>query len=457
MKKAMLLIVIIFYFICPTHAFADQQFSYGRHYPNGNSAVSYLYGSNGTFRNMVNVNYPFSLYKISDFNNFCNLNGRLIDINALIANSTGTNQSTAPDKDCHVLLDTDSDGLPNSSGDGNYAFQEHLGYGQRGILKGSAFNQFWFDDNWVARYVAIAYGRQQPYGLYAPLNYNRWSLIGGDTSFWSLNKNPYVTSFLDHRSFRGLYEVSRANYGQALAEWNGWLSLSGATYNSSTQRYDYPNAYANYYYGFARIHVENMIKYGGYSGATLDDLIQHSVSLRSQILSNQEIDSSGNLLGWISDIGNSNSLINTETSSVQILGLSAGGRFAFEAGKSPMQFTANNYFIRSHNVISAVVGLSTAGTPVFGPSMNFPTGPMAVDFYLRSPRPNNTVARIDIYDGATSTVLTSRNIIAAQMKGGNQWTKISLTANITNVSNSLQFRVYWPGFSNLDVAFVQVR
>lgn len=54
-------------------------------------------------------------------------------------------------------------------------------------------------------------------------------------------------------------------------------------------------------------------------------------------LQNQEKDSNGNLLGWISNIGIDTTLINTEGVSVNSLALGANSKFIFEADTAPMR------------------------------------------------------------------------------------------------------------------------
>lgn len=437
-------------------ALSEPSFTYGRHVPNGEAAVAYLYGPIGNFKPLNNLSITTPYYFPSQYQNSCpNAAGTQSTRDNLISSSKGPNQSSAADPNCHVLFDLDRNGQPDTLGGGAFAFSEHSGYGNQATKIADEFNQFWFDDNWLARYVSTAYGRPHPGGLYASNDYTRWSIIGGDASYWNANLQPYGNVALDHLSFKGLYQIAFGNYDQALIEWNKWLANSGSFYNSANQRFDYPNATEEYYLGFARIHVEHLIKYGNISTNTRDALIQHSVSLRSHIISNQ-VTANGLTYGWVTERANNLSLMNTETASLQVLGLGVGGKIAYEAGRAPMLFTNSNYFVRPHNVISAVVGLSSPGTMVYGPSEQFPLGPIAVDFYLRAPAPAGTVANIDIYDGTTGVAVAGRTITATMMKSGNRWTKITLTGNVSNPVNRLQFRVGWVGACNLDVAFVQV-
>jgi len=63
-------------------------------------------------------------------------------------------------------------------------------------------------------------------------------------------------------------------------------------------------------------------------------------------------------------------LINTETSSLGVLALSAQTFKSFEAGLSPMLFnSSNNYFYRPYFALSAVVGLSSIGYLSYGPNI----------------------------------------------------------------------------------------
>lgn len=430
--------------------------SYGQHEPHGRAAVDFLYGPQGTYRTLGNLEYRYNYYLPAQYNNICDTSSVPNDRQALINYATGSRQTTTPDKDCRLLFDLDGDGTINSPASGS-AFQEHSGVGVNGTVIGTPFNNFWFDDNWLARYMSVAYGRAHPAGLWTNAAYNRWAIIGGDTSYWSQNQDPYGTQYFDHITFNGLRAFQTGNYSTAVSLWNQWIIKSQAYYDAADQRYVYPEVRSDYYYGFFLVWTQQMITSGAFTGSNLSSLIQHAVSIRSNLLSRQVVGNDGTLLGWVTERDNPSSLINTETTSLNVLGLGAGGRYAFEAGRWPMFSGNGNYFLRPHNVLSAVKDLSIPGTPVFGPYRNFPTGPITVDFYLRTPAPSGNIGTIDIYDSASGNVLVSRVVKTSDMATQNRWTRLTLTASNYNPGNSLEFRVYWSGTSNLDIAYIQVR
>ena len=71
-----------------------------------------------------------------------------------------------------------------------FAFHEHNGYGNNNTKLGAPFTNFWFDDNWLARYASQAYFMGLPNGLTSYQNFTRWQIMGGDTSYWT----PYMAS-----------------------------------------------------------------------------------------------------------------------------------------------------------------------------------------------------------------------------------------------------------------------
>lgn len=437
---------------------AVSQLTYGVHYPDGKAAVDFMYSPDGNFKPLAPLEYPYNFYAPAEYNNSCDSSGVPTDRSALIAYSNGPRKTTTPDKDCHLLFDLNGDGELDGVVGGS-AFIEHNGVDSTGAKTSTEFNNFWFDDNWLARYMSAVYARPQPTGLWAPSDYNRWAIIGGDTSNWSQNLNPWGTGFFDHLSFRGLYNLITSSCLQgsnsATAEWVNWINQSGAAYNDQDQRFDYPNVNEDYYYGFFLILTQKMIDAPDCSPLR-HFLTQHAVSLRSQILSRQIKNGSGTRLGWVTNRNDPQTLINTETTALNVLGLGAGGRYAFEPGRAPMFKGPGNYFLRHHNALSAVRFHSSPGMMNFGPYVNFPTGQMDVEFHMRSPGATGLVATVDIYDANWGIILSSQQVFANRFTG-NDWIKFPLSAQVYNPNNNLEFRVYWHGTSNLDLAHIQVK
>jgi hypothetical protein len=430
--------------------FANVVFVPGRHYPNGNVAVQYIYGPDGMFRQINNLEYQYDFYdRIA-----CPNGTRLIDQN-LSNQYSLTHQTTSPSADCHLLLDLNQDGELDFISGGS-AFQEHYGIGIQGTQSAAPVQRFWFDDNWLARYMANAYNRPEPFGLYITNSFNRYAIIGGDTTNWRAYPE---NQFLDHIAFNGLYDVAVGNTASAVKRFNTWLGFANATYDSTTRQYKY-TASDNYQIGQFRYFIEQLLRFG--SRLTADQrrlLIQHSVSLRADIINRQIV--SGNAPGgWVTsrDANNNNSLVNTETIAFQVLGLGAGGQLAFEAGQSPMLFSQGSNF--SYNAVgryvTATAGASRAGTLLYGPYWQFPVGDYTVAFYTRAPNPVNNIATIDVYDSVSNTALAGRGLVARDFNTNGNWSIQYLSFRVTNPSNNLQFRVGWSGVATMDVAFVQI-
>jgi hypothetical protein len=419
--------------------------NYGQHYPQGKASVDYLYGPEGTWKFMSNVEYIWNYYPQYATPN------HPYDRNALIGYANGTHMTTARDADGHLLLDLNHDGELDVFG-GSYAFEEHNGKGVNGQTIGAPFSNFWYDDNWLARYMAIAYGRPHPYGLSAYDDFNRWAILDADGSRWVL----YNSDFYDTLALDGLYYLSVGDAYDATLNWDRMLEKSLYYYDGANQRYVYPDITSNYHLGLFKILTDKLIDSGALAPYKQNQLLQHSVSLRSDIISNQETNGSS-LLGWRTGIGDANSLINTETTAVNTLALGVNCKYVFEAGRSPLFMNDNNYFLRPHNALSAVNGLSAPGHMTYGPYWNFAPGSYQAEFLLRVPSPSGQVATLDVYDANTGTFLAQRAVFASDLLTGNQWTRITLNFTVTNPSNSLEFRTWWHGGPNMDVAYIRVR
>ena len=87
-----------------TAAKAASLFSYGKHFPNGNAAVNYIYGSDGTWKTLTNVQYIWNYYQQYATSN------HPYDLTSLVNYANGTHQTTARDANGHLLLDFNHDG-----------------------------------------------------------------------------------------------------------------------------------------------------------------------------------------------------------------------------------------------------------------------------------------------------------------------------------------------------------
>ena len=175
-----------------------------------------------------------------------------------------------------------------------------------------------------------------------------------------LNGNLFESDYIDQIALNGLFDLSTGDTGSAIQKWNCILVLSGAAYNQENQKYIYPNISESYHLGLFEILTGFLMDAPAVDASKKQELVSHWVSLRSNILSDQET-SGSRLLGWRSNVSDPNSLINTESIAVNVLGLGAGAIHVFEAGQAPLQMENNNYFVRPHHVLSAVKEFTDPG------------------------------------------------------------------------------------------------
>ena len=411
------------------------QFSgYGIHEPHGLAAVQYLYGNEGTWRAFTGLENVYGYYNVPDSEKA-----------QLIAYANGNNPATCADPDNNVLFQLAS-GSGSASGS---AFMEHNGRGAGGVADGQPFSQFWYDDNWLARYMSAAYGAPQSDGLYS--SPGRWQILGLDTNGWPQPDG----SAPDQQALMGLYYIAGGDLSSALDEWNGILSQAGSNYDSNNQRYTYDGLNQNYYLGLFKILTDRLMD-AGVDGGTQAKLFQHSMSLRSMIRNDQQTEN-GAYIGWCTDRNDDTSLINTESTAIPVLGLGAGARYSFEADSAPMA-QVSGFFQRPYGALSAVTGLSPAGTMVYGPYMTLPTGSYTVDFYMRSGSPGTSLTvHLDVHDAQADQVLGTNDVSAAQLPGSNEWGRYSIGFSVNNAANQMEFRVTWGGQSDLDLGAIRVR
>lgn len=424
-------------------------FQYGRHIPAGEEAVNYIYSdSEGTWKYIDDLNYIWNYYEhfATDTHPF--------DREALIAAADGNTLFTARDANGYLLCDFNKNlEIDPDERHCGYAFHEHSGKGVNGTSRGNPFSQFWLDDNWLARYMSEAYGRPHPNGIVAhPDTFMRWRILGADSTNWF----PYNSDHFDTLALDGLYFITRGDLSNAIRVWNRSLEKSLAIYINDLQQYEYPGIHENYHMGLWKIFTE-MILDENIESNLRHRVIQHAVSLRSQILNNQEKDDKGNRFGWISNIGVYTSLINTEGVSVNSLALGANSKLVFEADSSPMS-VGNGFFKREYHAVSAVVGLSFPGYLSFGPNIPLPSGSYTIQFCLRAPNPINNIAVVDIFDVTDSRVIRSMVLGINHFQAvPNQWNLIEMAVSISAEMHSYEFRTYWNGKSNLDISYVRVK
>jgi len=436
-----------------THTPAQQRgelFSYGRHFPNGNSAVQYLYHpQNGTFKYMTKPEYIWNYYEQygtpkHPFNR-----------TALIQYASNGHTTTCRDANGHLLLDFNHTGDIDPRAKGS-AFHEHNGRGEYGSVRGNAFLNFWFDDNWLARYMSQAYHMQEPYGLSKYNDFTRWQIIGGDDQNW----HPYLSDYIDTYALDGLYSLLH-DVQRAKQNWTAILKKSKYIYDSNTQQYIYPGITENYYFGLFMILTANL-----YTKSPSRELLQHMVSIRSSILSNQQ-KKDNELLGWTSGVPAGGSLINTESVSACVLGLGATSIAVYEAGSALSYCKDCSYFVRPYHAISAVVKLSTAGFLTYGPFVTYKdidpdfnskcSEGCTVQYFVRmgsNITPVQEVATVDIAVNGQS--LQKKSVLSNELEAS-EWVIVELPLPLDQPNDAkFEFRFYWQASANIDVSFIRI-
>jgi len=418
---------------------------FGQHFPHGQAAVAYLYGPDGMWRDQSGLQFEWG------YRDDCATSAHPANLPALLLRAAEGN-TTAPDADCLLLSDLGNDGEIHDDIPSGHAFHEHGGRGSGGAPVAAPFYQFWFDDNWLARYVSEAYERAVPAGLHDNGYTLRWRPLGGDNRHWM----PYESGgYPDRLALNGLFHLNRGDLAEAIADWRRILALSDPVYNPETQRFDYPGIGEVYHLGLWGILSERLLA-GAVADHDRSEILQHSMAIRSSLLSLQERSPQGTRLGWRSGIKDPHSLINTETIAVAVLALGEGARWVLEPGHSPLSQQAGGFRLRSHHVLSAVPGVSSPGYMVFGPYWTLEPGTYDIEFSLRTPANSNTgaLATVEVYDG--STIVAREEVVGTRMPGRNEWARVRLTARIARSDNSTEVRVYWHGNANLDVGPIRI-
>ncbi len=415
---------------------------YGRHYPNGEAAVQYLMGPEGTWKQVTAVEYVWNYYSK------CASPGKPFDKRTLIQSANGQAYYTAPDADCNLLFDVNGDGDIDAQSLG-YAFHEHNGKGVGGAQKGAAFTNFWYDDNRLARLVMQAYGQQLPAGFAAVDRFSRWQILSGNTYGWT----PSGQDHFDHLARDGLYFAAVGNLERAMERWRRLRDLSGARWSTALSAYEYPNIVENYHLGLFLI-LTAALGETVPDPALRDELLQHKVALRANILRNQEYED-GLPIGWRTHVIDQRSLINTETVSVDVLGLGAEALEVFEAGQSPLQKDDGNYELRSH-ALSATAGSSLPGYMISGPGRSYPPGTYQGEFVLRATGPLSTVARLEVTNATTGQLLRGVELDESNVRNDGHWFAVSLSFTVTQDTDLHDFQLYWYGATSLEVAYVRI-
>lgn len=106
----------------------------------------------------------------------------------------------------------------------------------------------------------------------------------------------------------------------------------------------------------------------------------------------------------------------------------------------------------------------TKGAPTFtpsymtyGPYWHYPQDSYTLNFFLRAPAPVGKMATGEVYDVNGDQFLAQTDGQFHKLVGNNAWSRMSLPITVTNANNRLEFRVYWHGTANMDVAALRLR
>jgi hypothetical protein len=443
--------------------------AYGRHFPNGKAAVEYIMGPDGLWKHMTHLEYIWNYYGNLPYSNFPVPARHPENLQALIDAADGTRNFTCLAVNSNLMCDSkhrgeidgtddyNHDGYPDIP-DAGWGFCETNGKGVGGVTRQKPFTVFWYDDNWVAKLFTQAYGKSSPDGVYEYANnHNHWQplcrVIRG-------NYNPYQVDYPNTVELDALYYLWTGDKAKALSLWDHLRDQCHPVWDPSLQRYQYSVASdGTYIFGVFKILTDSLLEHGLLTAPKREELLQHSVSLRSFLISLQEKDSQGNLLGWNGAVGHAEGLINTEGTFMSILGLSPiPGSEVYEAGQSPLSFESKNYTLRPSNVYSSVSSLSQPGYMTSGPNYIYPAGGYQVDYYLRCPSPpaNAKIASLSVAPShRAGASLCSENIESSVFRGHN-WIKRTLAFTLAHPT-PLSFRTYWWGKADMDIACIQVR
>lgn len=452
-------------------------YRYGVNYPYGVGAVDYAYSADhGMWKNLDNLTYEYNYYDDSEFltpgKTTIESPGHDFNKNELISRASRTGfRYTARDKNGHLLFDADRNGELDRP-TGGFAFHEHNGEGKDGVRPSGQepFHQFWFDDNWLARHMAQAYGRLQPNGLSDNGDYIRWRILSGDQNWRPYDAVDGVDpDHVDRLALDGLYYLSKGPQQTALDKWQRIVAKAGSFFDFSTRLHTYPALHENYHVGLAKLLVDQILAHHtGLTTVQRAELTLHSVSLRGLIIQKQQRrDGTGALLGWTTatDLAaNPRSLMNTESLAVNALALGAGAKQTYSAGQAPLQTpAAGNYLRTPSGLLQAVPGISSTGHMSFGPNHALAPGSYNVEFVMRSitPSSNSQVANIEVYNARTGGPVTPIRILKAEEFATNgtydRFVRFTVPITVSSADNSLEFRVWWYGSSPLDIAEIRVR
>lgn len=157
--------------------------------------------------------------------------------------------------------------------------------------------------------------------------------------------------------------------------------------------------------------------------------------------------------------------MNTESVSCGVLGLGANSLKTFEFGREPLNSDSAtaNYFLRPHNVLSAVQGLSMAGYLSYG-QLDLTGTCYLFEFFHRSgsltsasPSLDKLLLTVQLFDFQSSTVLVEKTITGRDFLLDNQWKTTTISFASAQPASDLEFKVWYHGVESIDVSHFRVK
>ena len=316
----------------------NSKLNWGKHIKNGSKAVNFIYSATGFWKPLRDVDYVKDKYVQGSGTHRLNTNDFLNAVNKKA-------YLTCRDEEGHLLGDLDLDGELDKKAKWGYAFHSHNG------LKGSdAYNYctpspapatctpeytFFYDDNYLGRIVAIAYGSDIPYGLANYKDSVKWSILDGRNGPDYLFKG--ITNFVTAADYaiHGLYLLDRGI--TAASTFTLLISFINPQYDPTptVMAYTYSNLTSNYDLALTLMFISQF-----YASKSINRdaiALQHMISLRSELLTRQKTQTTiysttapGELTGWV----NTSGYVAFRETALAILALGASGSLTFEASKN---------------------------------------------------------------------------------------------------------------------------
>ena len=352
----------------------------GKHHPYGNNAMTYIYSSDGFWKSLQHLDYTYEKYVASANHPFS-----AAEFDKGIAKGQ---YLTCKDEEEHLFGDLNSDGILDSNLQSYYAFNTHNGRTGANVNHAtiSPANSFFYSTNYLGRILANIYGTDIPFGLATYNDKIKWSILSGYNGPAYLYTGEVSLTTASDYALKGIYYLDSNQQPQALTIYNSLITFLAPSYNAnfSIMEYNYSNLLSNYDLALTLIFISSF-----YYTTRDDTALQHSVSLRSILLTRQQqsttvYSTSVVKTGWLNVDG---VLAFTETA-LAIIALGIGADLTYEillppftsGGASPNNVTRLQNHHRYHKILTDYWPTTNIGS---GPSVTLPLGIVNFEMYVR--------------------------------------------------------------------------